>query len=270
MEKSSGSGSKTPDRFIPPNLPPDLVERDQWCLWCYEVPLNNPGGDPTKVLYQLNGRKGDSTKPRTWARASDAWEAYRYQLVRSDGVGYVFSPEDPFCGIDLDDVWSDSDDDNMAPWAAEILERFADTYWEESPGLNGAKIWCRGKLPERCGHNWKIGRGAVEIYDRARYFTVTARSGGPPVITDHQADIDSLIRYLDGGVRPQPVAIGDVIPYGTQHHMLVSLAGTMRRRGMTPEAIEAALQVVNATQCERPGPPANIHKIAMSTGRWER
>ena len=34
--------------------------------------------------------------------------------------------------------------------------------------------------------------------------------------------------------------------------------------------IEAALQIVNAEQCERPGPPENIHKIAMSAARWDR
>jgi hypothetical protein len=87
---------------------------------------------------------------------------------------------------------------------------------------------------------------------------------------DHQADVISLIQYLDGGDRPRPVVIGNVIPYGTQHRTLVSLAGSMRKRGMSAEAIFAALEVVNREQCERPGPVKNIRRIAMSAARWER
>jgi hypothetical protein len=44
----------------------------------------------------------------------------------------------------------------------------------------------------------------------------------------------------------------------------------MWRRGMTAEAIEAALQVVNAEQCERPGPSENIRRIVLSMQRWQR
>jgi hypothetical protein len=44
----------------------------------------------------------------------------------------------------------------------------------------------------------------------------------------------------------------------------LSLAGTMRRRGMSIEAIEAALLAVNRTQCERPGSEQNIIRIARS------
>jgi P4 family phage/plasmid primase-like protien len=58
--------------------------------------------------------------------------------------------------------------------------------------------------------------------------------------------------------------IGDVIPHGKQHDTLVSLAGTMRRRGMGIEEIDAALQIINKNRCEKPGPPENIRKIAES------
>jgi hypothetical protein len=42
-----------------------------------------------------------------------------------------------------------------------------------------------------------VGDGAVEVYDRLRFFTVTARSNGVRVITDHQQDIASLVAHLD-------------------------------------------------------------------------
>lgn len=63
-----------------------------------------------------------------------------------------------------------------------------------------------------------------------------------------------------GGAEP----INSVIPYSTQHLTLVSLAGTMRDRGMNAEEIFAALCAVNANRCERPGPEENLRKIAES------
>lgn len=61
--------------------------------------------------------------------------------------------------------------------------------------------------------------------------------------------------------RAAPPVTG-MIPHGTQHATLVSLAGSMRRRGMNVGEIDAALQVVNTTRCEQPGPPENIRRIA--------
>jgi primase-polymerase (primpol)-like protein len=246
-------------------LPAELTERKRWVLWRYEQRAD--GGKPTKVPYQCTGYKASVTNP-------DHWSSFDYALKMSqrpdfaDGIGFVFTADDPFCGIDLDNVWQ-SDADEGAAWGIEILERFGDTYIEESPSGHGVKIWCRGKLPHG-GRSWPIGHGAVEIFDQSRFFTTTGRSNQIHVVTDHQADIDSLVEYLGAGRSASPPMVTGTIPYGTQHHTLVSLAGTMWRRGMTLEAIEAALQVTNATQCERPGPPENIHKIVLSAARWER
>ena len=45
--------------------------------------------------------------------------------------------------------------------------------------------------------------------------------------------------------------------------MLVSLAGTMNKRGMSLEAIEAALLVENTAKCNPPLPEAKVRKIAV-------
>jgi len=242
--------------------------RRQWIVWRY---LQQPGEPkPRKVPYAIRGAPASTTRPADWT----TFDAVCIALQRSrfwDGIGYVFIADDPFTGIDLDHVWQ-SDADEGAQWGNEILKRFSDTYLEESPSGLGVKIFCRARLTHG-GRSWPVDKGAVEIYDRKRYFTITGRAGPARVIADHQADVDSLIEYLDGNrapTRPATTVINCKIPYGTQHCTLVSLAGTMRRRGMIPEAIEAALQVVNAQQCERPGPPQHIHQIAMSAARWAR
>ena len=106
----------------------------------------------------------------------------RYQL---DGVGFVLG--DGFAGIDLDhcvtvDVRPDgSKKVVVADWALAILDRFPETYAEMSPSRTGFKIFLKGKLSAgREGAKFtgfgERGEGAVEIYDRDRYFTVTGLS----------------------------------------------------------------------------------------------
>jgi putative DNA primase/helicase len=258
--------------IIATNVPAELIALLQWIVWRYETRSHDPGAKPTKVPYQVRGYRAATDNPRHWSRFADAVETWQHQLIPCDGIAFVFTPEDPYCGIDLDNIWP-SDADEGADWGWEILDRFTDTYSAAGPSDRSAKIWCKANAL-RCG-SWKVRNGSIEIYDRGRYFAVTGQSNGVGVITDHQDDVDSLIRYLDyshyGRVRPvADDRIDGKIPYGTQHNTLVSLAGTMRRRGMTAEAIEAALLVVNEQQCERPGPVENITKIAHSAARWLR
>jgi hypothetical protein len=59
------------------------------------------------------------------------------------------------------------------------------------------------------------------------------------------------------------------IPQGQRDATLASLAGTMRKRGMTVEEIEAALMVTNK-RCQPPLPDKDIHRIANSMGKYEQ
>jgi len=54
------------------------------------------------------------------------------------------------------------------------------------------------------------------------------------------------------------------IPEGERNERLTSLAGSMRRRGMMRESMEAALLVENAMQCRPPLDDAEVKKIAES------
>jgi hypothetical protein len=54
---------------------------------------------------------------------------------------------------------------------------------------------------------------------------------------------------------------------GKRTNLLVSLAGTMHKRGMSSEAIEAALQAENAARCEPPLPEKKVRDIARDIVR---
>jgi hypothetical protein len=248
-------------------VPDDLNELNQWLLWCYET----RDGKATKVPYSVCGYRGSSTKPRTWETFEAVFNAWRKAPTRYAGVGFVFTLADPFCGIDLDD--SLDDESNVKPWAAGIVERFSDTYMETSPSGEGLKIWARGALPANLP-GVRVGDGQIEMYDHARYFTVTGRSyrGAPLEVEDHAGDLLALYERLTQskgkGRWPLQPLEGGRIPYGQQHNTVVSLCGTLRARGVCDEAIEACLQIVNEKQCERPGARENISRIVRSSRDW--
>src|SRR5262245_23057445 len=64
-------------------------------------------------------------------------------------------------------------------------------------------------------------------------------------------------------------AIGERIPEGQRNDTLTSLAGTMRRRGMGVEEIEAALLVTNSERCNPPLPEGEVRKISASVCRYK-
>jgi putative DNA primase/helicase len=64
-------------------------------------------------------------------------------------------------------------------------------------------------------------------------------------------------------------AIGGDIPEGQRNDTLMSLAGTMRRRGMGAEEIEAALLVTNNKRCDPPLAEDEVRRIARSVCRYQ-
>jgi putative DNA primase/helicase len=64
-------------------------------------------------------------------------------------------------------------------------------------------------------------------------------------------------------------AIGATIPEGRRNDTLTSLAGTMRRRGMGFDEIEAALLVTNNKRCDPPLAEDEVRKIASSVCRYK-
>lgn len=142
-------------------IPEDLREREQWVCWREE----DRDGKPTKIpVTPGTGAFASSTDPETWANFETALEYT--ETEQADGVGFVFTDDDPIVGVDLDDC-RDPETDDVDDAALDIIARF-DSYTEVSPSGTGYHVLIKGKLPE--GRN---RRGSIELYDTARFFTVT-------------------------------------------------------------------------------------------------
>ncbi len=246
-------------------IPDSLADLDQWIVWRYE---QRNGGKPTKVPYQISGSHASSTDPQTWCSWGEALKAWQQHPRRWSGIGFVFSPGDPFFGIDLDQCLDDTGE--LKPWAQPIIGQFSDSYAEISPSGLGIKIWGKGSML-RGGAAFPMGDGRVEIYDHARYFTVTGDhwAGQMLDVEEHQAALDWLLALSPHGEKKVPITLDEgKIAKGSQHDTLVSIAGTMRARGCEYPEIEAALLKINKTRLEEPGPEADIKRIAESICRY--
>ena len=172
-------------------VPVELQERRQWVLWRYE----RVNDRDTKVPYQAlrTERHASSTDPSTWSSFAEAEAALA--AGAAGGVGFVFSADDPFCGVDLDRC-RDPATGLVEGWAALAINRL-DSYTETSPSGCGFHVVVRG-CPPACGK-----RGQVEMYDRGRYFTITGEllDGALETLEHRQSQLEAL--YREHIARPQ-------------------------------------------------------------------
>ncbi|SEQ01342.1 phage NrS-1 polymerase family protein [Natrinema salaciae] len=143
------------------SIPTALQEHEQWICWRTQ----ERDGKATKVpIVPGTGDYASATDPGTWRSFDDALEYY--QRGDAAGIGFVFTQEDPFVGVDLDDC---RDPETGAPndAAREIIVEL-DSFTEVSPSGTGYHVLIRGSIPGD-----RSRRGPVEMYETARFFTVT-------------------------------------------------------------------------------------------------
>jgi putative DNA primase/helicase len=187
-------------------IPDTLVCRHRWVAWRYV----RRGGKWTKApIMATTGAAASSTDPETWAPFEDAVAAYDRGGV--DGIGSVLG--DGVTGVDLDGC-VDPTTGGLAPWAEAIVARLG-SYTERSPSGRGVHVLVAGTLPPG-------GRrtGPIELYDAARYFTITGAHvpGTPATVEARQAELMGLHAEVfadraapTNGSRPvAPVDLDDV------------------------------------------------------------
>lgn len=187
-------------RFDPRTIPARLREVARWVVWRYVTRK----GKPTKVPFSaIDGRAASATDPATWSNFDQALAAF--ESGGFDGIGFVFTGDDLLCGIDLDNCVGESG--KLERWAQAIVDRVG-TYTEISPSGRGVKLFVLAKLPRG-----RRRKGKVELYDTARFFTVTGQHlpGTPPTVEERQAEIEAMHAEIFGQesppTPPRPVAV---------------------------------------------------------------
>ena len=147
-------------------IPEELKALKQWVFWKTGM---SKDGKPTKIPYDPKTRQlMSTTDPKTWGTFT---EAMTYKEYSMDGIGFVFSDDDNYCGIDFDACIDEKG--KISEKVLEWIEKF-DSYTEYSPSKKGLHIIIRGVKPgTNCKKNEVLGCKCVEIYDSERYFTFT-------------------------------------------------------------------------------------------------
>ena len=171
-------------------IPNELKMRGQWILWKYEI----VEGRKTKVPYQVSGEKAQASNRRTWSSFAAVMKFYMRDDYY-DGIGFVFSKQDDYIGIDIDKC---VEDEKTNAFATEIIDTL-DSYTEFSPSGTGIHIIIRGNLPQSVLGTWrKNTKFGLECYQNNRFFTFTGNtesSNGIYERTDELAEI--FEQYFD-------------------------------------------------------------------------
>lgn len=163
-------------------IPASMRELRQWVCWKYE----DRGGKPTKVPVTIGGYHASNRDPMDWYTFDECCEV----ASQYEGVGFVFTADDPFVGIDLDDCFASAGE--LKAWAVPIVGKLAGSYAEVSPSGDGLKVFCLGANSLPRGRKASVGDGSVEIYDQGRFFTVTSNAWDDADAVDKQEAIDWL------------------------------------------------------------------------------
>ncbi|NLS95898.1 MAG: AAA family ATPase [Planctomycetaceae bacterium] len=194
------------------NVPTKLTECRQWIPWKNE--------HERKIPCQENGKPASVSDPSTWTTLDGAWEAY--ERGGYDGIGFVFTKDDPFVGVDLDGCRHPRQ--GLAPWAQAIVERL-NSYTEISPSGYGVHIIVRGSSPFLTGRKIDLSaqqgseggkKAGIEVYDHGRYFCITGQMLEGVVARDVESFGDwesiSVLPPAHNSGQPQPVPPATVVP----------------------------------------------------------
>lgn len=181
-------------KFLPENIPADLRDRKQWVLWKYQLPKGKSKW--TKVPHNASGILVDPTLASSWCSLEEAAEALA--IGGFDGVGFVVTDRDSFCGIDLDDAALSAGSPKEK--VSELIRDFR-SYTERTPSGSGFRVWIHGEKPPAvgCKRNNFDGEGTdIEVYDKVRFFTVTGDriTGSVAEIEERQQQLESLCARL--------------------------------------------------------------------------
>jgi hypothetical protein len=213
--------SRTSGATARPSPPAELRKRAQWVGWRTQKRTAKDGTIKlTKVPYQVNGHDGQARAkaktddPATWATYNRALAYLQHGFV--EGIGYVFTADDQYTGVDLDACIHDG---AVEPAAAAIVARL-DSYTERSPSGTGLHVIVRANLNgsgRKSTRNTPWGTGEpyeFATFTAGKYFTVTGDRlpDAPDEIHDRQRELDAIRAEIFGAVAADPALPPSPVP----------------------------------------------------------
>jgi len=230
---------------------------------CGKPDCQSPGKHPRTK----NGLKDATTNIATIRQWWIAW--------RDANIGVVTGAASGFDALDVDS--RNGGDDSLATLLAAGGNALPDTV-EAVTGSGGRHLLFKHVNGTRSSVG-KLGRGldfkadggyivappSLHVSGRRYQWEASSRPG----TTAFAEPPPWLLEPKGQPNRKAAEPVSDAIPEGERNSTLTSFAGSMRRPGMSAEAIRAALLVENVERCIPPLGEDEIERIVASVGRYE-
>ena len=179
------------------DIPEEMRRLPHWICWQLRDVEDGKGGTKqTKVPFRTDGKPASTTNPKDWVTFDAAVHAQRMS-DKFSGIGFVFTRDSGFVGIDLDKC-RDPETGETEQWASAILNEL-NSYTELSQSGQGWHAIVKGSLPPRGNR-----KGRVEMYDHDRYFVMTGKRASNSCREIQERDLTSLhARLLSGQLDPK-------------------------------------------------------------------
>lgn len=198
------------DRSKPPvtaepqfeEFPDELRALKQWVMWRYVWKDEQKAW--AKVPMQPDGTAASTTDPTTWSTFDSVVLAFNQRVGYFSGIGFVFTRESGYVGIDIDEAveWTEIDGVKcpvFGDWIKRTIAKIGETYVEYSPSRTGVHLIVKANPKQAV----KFTEGGFEIYAEGRYFTMTGDVIDNSPVTDATEAVDEIVEVLLG-TRSQP------------------------------------------------------------------
>lgn len=233
-------------------LPQELFELNQW--------LCTKKDQPKKPVSPVSGRSNDWNQRGSWTSYKEALE---YKTNHGfEGLGFVFTSDDPYLVLDLDDALVDG---KMRTWARDIVEGL-NTYTERS--MSGEGLHCIVKLakpPKKLRTKYQMpGGGHVEAYYENRFVVLTGKVHGKqpkPIREVKESIISELLEKREVTTPDTPL---DVVAQGARNNELFNYALELAKKGLDEDEVYYLAHVKNDEVCRPALPDKEVETIVRS------
>jgi len=223
---------------------------------CGKPDCESPGKHPLEEGWQETATSDAAEIRRRFKNHSKA----NYGIIMGKGIG-VLDEDIPHAAVELEREYGPLPDTLAVRTSRGSHRYFLGDFLTKTgfrTGLDTKGINLNGTV------SLAVGPGSLHASGK-RYEWV---NWGTPIAASSEWLVKLLRNGKDGSRSPAPPVEGE-IPEGKRNSTLLSLAGTMQRRGMAPGAIEAALLEENQCKCRPPLGKREVQAIARGVLRYE-
>ncbi len=171
---------------LPPALAP-FAAYTQFCLY-KSVPSQSRPGKTDKFPCDITGTVMSAHNPAIWMDAQAAIDTAKL-FGAPYGVGFVFTANDPFYFVDLDDCL-EPNGVTWSPVAVDIMTRLNGAAIEVSQSGKGLHVFGTGTCPEHGCKNIPLG---LEFYTEGRFVALTGANTMGSASADSSAALGALV-----------------------------------------------------------------------------